>query len=428
MLQALQQEVTPFLAARRWLIAFSGGMDSTVLLHAVQQTLQQLPADNKPELIALHVHHGMQAAADEWQQHCADMAASMGVQFVAERITLAANGSRELAAREARYRVFARHVQEGDCLLLAHHQDDQAETMLYRLCRGAGLHGLGAMRSRRPFGRGWLLRPLLACQRQALASYAAQHELHWVDDPSNCEEHHDRNFLRRQIMPLLQSRWPQAVASMARAARHLQQAQSLLDELAELDLLAAGHGNDGEAWLGIAGLSRLSPARQNNLLRYWLRQQQLPLSEKQLHTLLSTVIESQPSAMPALRIGGWVLRRYRQRLYLCAAQPEPLLPCDWHTGGVLHLPDGCCYRLSEPRNMVLQVRPRCGGEKIRLPGSRHSRLLKTLLQERQQPAWRRDRLPLFYYQGELLAAGEWLSEQGEAVLRGARIVRCAPGD
>ena len=251
--------------ARTWHIAFSGGLDSTVLLHLLADLAKH---HSLPALSAIHIHHGLQAAADAWPQHCQSVCDTLGVPLLIERVSVQPGASLERAARDARYAVFSALTQADDVLLTGQHRDDQAETLLFRLLRGAGVRGLGAMPQQRPVGQGTLIRPLLDVARTELERYAKAHQLRWIEDPSNQDRQFSRNYLRHQVMPRLTGRWPQAQASMARSATHLREAQGLLDELAQMDLAQASTAHDFQ-WLRLpslelAPLTAVSAGRQRN--------------------------------------------------------------------------------------------------------------------------------------------------------------------
>lgn len=267
----LLQALAPWREARGWCVAFSGGLDSTVLLHLLARLAR---SEALPALSALHVHHGLQTAADAWPAHCQVVCRSLGIPLRVERVQVAVGGSIEQAARAARYRAFQASLGEGQVLLTAQHLDDQAETLLFRLLRGAGLRGLAAMPASRPLGGGRLCRPLLGVSRAELEAYAQTHRLDWVEDPSNQDPRFSRNYLRQEVMPRLASHWPQAAAGMARCAAHLREAEELLGELAAIDLRACRAPSDLD-WLdlpriALEPLRRLGAARQRNLLRAWL--------------------------------------------------------------------------------------------------------------------------------------------------------------
>jgi tRNA(Ile)-lysidine synthase len=257
---------------RRYVVAFSGGLDSTVLLHALATSAAQ----HKAGLLAVHVNHGLQPAADEWVEHCRAVAADLQVEFRVERVAvdLAAGRGLEAAAREARYGTLRSLLETDDWLLSAHHQNDQAETLLLNLLRGGGPAGLAGISDIRRFGAGWLARPLLSFSRSELLAYAELHELSWIDDPSNTDQGRDRNFLRHEILPRLTARWPDAVACLQRSGRIAGDAASLLDDLAAIDATGVCAGRDR---LRIDALIDLPAARQRNVLRYVIRGLGLPL-------------------------------------------------------------------------------------------------------------------------------------------------------
>ncbi|MFS2200468.1 tRNA lysidine(34) synthetase TilS, partial [Pseudomonas sp. Pseusp3] len=261
----------PWRNAATWHIAYSGGLDSTVLLHLLAHLAK---TESLPALSAIHVHHGLQAVADAWPEHCRSVCAALGVPLQIVRVQVQPGASLERAARDARYHAFSEVIRPGEVLLTAQHRDDQAETLLFRLLRGAGVRGLSGMPRQRPLGKGHLLRPLLDATRAELEAYAAAHQLRWIEDPSNQDRQFSRNFLRHQVFPVLTTRWPQAMATMARSAAHLSEAQGLLDELAQIDLNQARTANEFD-WLGLpslelASLEKLSAARQRNALSHWL--------------------------------------------------------------------------------------------------------------------------------------------------------------
>ncbi|MGA9661556.1 MAG: tRNA lysidine(34) synthetase TilS, partial [Pseudomonas alloputida] len=265
--------LTPWLNAPAWHVAFSGGLDSTVLLHLLADYARNHVS---PPLRAIHVHHGLQSAADAWPAHCQAICDNFGIELQVIHVQVSPGASLEQAARDARYAAFRQVLGPGDILFTGQHRDDQAETLLFRLLRGAGLRGLAAMPVQRALGPGSLVRPLLGCSRQQLQDYGKAQGLVWIEDPSNADTQFARNYLRGEVMPHLQQRWPQASQNFARAAEHLGEALGLLDELAQEDLALARKGAP-IAWpgldsLGLATLVALSPARQRNALQYWLSQ------------------------------------------------------------------------------------------------------------------------------------------------------------
>ncbi len=412
-LSRLGRAAAPDNPPRAYLLAYSGGLDSTVLLHLLAQA--------GAPLRAVYVDHGLQPDSAAWGAHCRALCQRLEVVFTLHRVQAhpAPGESPEAAARRARYQALADILAADEALLTAHHQDDQAETVLLQLLRGAGPRGLAAMPAARPLGRGWHLRPLLAYPRADLLAYAQAHELHWVDDPSNACLDYDRNFLRHQLMPVLRQRWPAAGRTLGRAARACAEASELMAELAAQDLAAAGAGTDR---LPLAGVRGLSLARRRNALFHWLRQRGARAPSAAQMAQIEAMLAAAGDAAPRLDWDGWSLRRYRDALYLLPAGAcRPLsLALDWDGRVPLDLP-GLGRLVMKPargrglrRECVaggLRVTFRQGGERCRPVGMRHSRPLKKLLQEAGVPPWQRQRIPLLFIDGQLAAVvGYWVCE------------------
>ncbi|MDH1509754.1 tRNA lysidine(34) synthetase TilS [Pseudomonas mosselii] len=408
--------LTPWLNAPAWYVAFSGGLDSTVLLHQLADYTRNHPA---PPLRAIHVHHGLQAAADAWPDHCRAVCAALGVELDVLPVQVAPGASLEQAARNARYDAFEKRLGLGEVLFTGQHRDDQAETLLFRLLRGAGLRGLSAMPQQRPLGQGSLVRPLLGLSRQQLQTYADMHGLVWVDDPSNSDTAFARNFLRGEIFPILRQRWPQAEANLARSAEHLGEAMGLLDELAASDL-AIACDNAPLPWLELYSLSlevlaAMSPARQRNALQFWLSQR-TRLPDSRHWAGWNDLRDAAADACPVWRLTDGELHRSHGRIWwlngvwLAAVSGNyPWLD----SGQPLRLPGNGSVRLmSAPLGEGLHIRYRQGGEIMQLPG-RGRRDLKRLLNELQVPHFVRPRLPLLY-RGEQLLAVANLPELAQA--------------
>lgn len=408
------------------LVGFSGGVDSTVLLH--------LLADAGLSLRALHVHHGLHADADAWAAHCRSTCESLGIPLIVARVEVTRAGAGlEAAARDARHAAFADHLRDGETLVLAHHRDDQAETVLLRLLRSSGTGGLAAMRTRRVFGRGEVWRPLLDIPRADLLAYAQTKGLSWIEDPSNTDESLDRNFLRARVLPLLAERWPQATSAMARSAALLAEEARLLDgETAKR--LALVQGVD-PAVLAVDGLLALDPAWRHRVLRAWIAALGLPpLPGAAFACIDDEMLPVRSDAEPEYRWAGCVLRRWRNLLHAEVARPA--LPADWqaewsgaeplalpsgdrlafaHVGAGMTATTRSDGELVAARSAPTRARPaptmvvrgRRGGERITLPGRQHSHALKKVLQDLGVPIWERERLPLLFADdGELLAVGD----------------------
>lgn len=408
--------LTPWLQAPAWHIAFSGGLDSTVLLHLLADYARTHPA---PPLRAIHIHHGLQPAADAWPAHCEHVCANLGVELRVIHVQVAPGASLEQAARDARYAAFTNVVGPGEVLFTGQHRDDQAETLLFRLLRGAGLRGLTAMPAQRPLGQGSLARPLLAIARQQLHAYAQAQGLTWIEDPTNSDTAFARNYLRGEVFPVLQQRWPQASQNLARCAAHLGEAQGLLDEVAQADLAKAEEGA-AAAWLGLdslalAVLAALSPARQRNALQYWLSHR-TRLPDARHWAGWADLRDAAADAQPTWRLADGRLLRSNGRIWWLSGDwlQAPQGEFAWADSAcALALPGNGSVRLTVSKPLAgLTVRYRQGGEVLELAG-RGRRDLKRLLNELQVPPFVRSRLPLLY-QGERLLAVANLPALGQA--------------
>lgn len=401
-------------------IAFSGGLDSCVLLHALCQLRETLALS----LHALHVDHGLHVHSSDWARQVQQTCERLNVPCTVERaqVTQAGGHGLEAAARRARYAALARHVGPGEVLLTAHQADDQAETVLLQLLRGAGVHGLAAMPAIMPFHAGRLARPLLDFTRAQLATWAAQENLQWIEDTSNSDLRFSRNYLRHRVFPLLEAHWPGASRRMTRSAGVAAEAVELLDELAQSDWNGC-HGTEPDA-LSVSALRRLPAPRCRNLLRYWLRRRgfQAP-SAMHLDQVLAQVMRDPRSNQATIRWPGIEVCRYRDEL--TALRPRTETDSRWRNQwnlvepleipgvGRLHAEESQGEGLSRERigESPLVVGLRQGGEVCRLAGHVHHHKLKKLLQETGIPPWERSRIPLVYVNDDLAAIGDrWVCE------------------
>jgi tRNA(Ile)-lysidine synthase len=413
------------LNADHIVVGFSGGLDSTVLLQLLADLGRQGLLSAR--LSALHVHHGLQPEAELWLQQCRARVQALGLGWIERRVQvqLQAGCSLEAAAREARYAVFSEVLQPGSVLALAHHADDQVETVLLHLLRGSGPRGLAGMPQQRALGQGLLCRPLLAVPRARLQQQARASGLQWVEDQSNQDPRFTRNRLRHEVLPALQAMAPGLASSVARSAGLCIEAETLLQELAQADLAAARCEQPNQ--LQVAALAALTPVRLRNALRCWVQELQGPLNgasitHEALQQCRSSLLESRADASPVLAWGEGErrleLRRYRQRLYL--VKPMPQLPdsLDWNPAELLPLP-GVLGSLQCPAALAvagrgwpqLTVRFRSGGERVALAG-RPQRSLKALLQEAGLPPWLRPCVPLVYCGEQLLAVADLFTCSG----------------
>lgn len=423
-------------------VGCSGGMDSSVLLACAAGSALL----RSRGVHALHVNHGLHPEADAWADHAAALAAKLDVPMRINRVRVDPRGQGlEAAAREARYRAYQQHLSPGAVLLLAHHQDDQAETVLLRLLRGSALDGVAAMRAWRALGPGWLARPWLDRPRSELLLCARALHLDWSEDPANTDPQHDRSYLRQTIWPNLQARFPQVSMRLARFAGHARAVQTLVDEHT-VQRLADLRVNATQEALAIPGLLQLSDLMFGEVLRRHALELGAPApGYHEIARIRREVIQARGDAEPLLRWRGHAYRRYRERLYLLRWQawmdavPELVTwEARWPAGssalvlpyglGTLHCRDADGHTQSLPCDLILRFRR--GGERIRPSAAQPRRELRLLFQEAGMPGWERAIVPLVYAEGELLAAlGLICSEALRQRLGGLQLVhdRANPG-
>ena len=412
----------PPLADAPILVGYSGGLDSSVLLH-------RLANDDDARargLRAIHVHHGLHPDADAWAAHCARTCALLDIQLLVVHVTVERHSGLGLegAARHARHRAFNEALLQGEILALAHHRDDQAETFLLRALRGSGADGLAAMRPWRAYAQGWLWRPLLDIPRDALRTFANEHALRWIEDSANADADFDRTFLRHRLLPLLRERWPHADAGLARSAGLSAQAADLLD--AE-DAALLARVQRSNRTLDANAVRSLPAARRARVLRRWIAGLGLPPLPGQGVTHIETdLLGARADAEACFEWAGARVQRWRDLLH--AAPPREALPkdfsCEWDGRAPLQLPTGDLLELSGANSFeaCIRVHARLGGERITLPRRTHRHALKDVLVRQDFPPWERARMPLLSTSdGELLAAGDtivsarldaWLSDRG----------------
>ena len=404
------------------LVGYSGGLDSTVLLHQLAQDVDARAGG----LRAIHVHHGLHPDADAWAAHCACICHLMDLPLLVVHVTVATGSGLGLegAARDARHRAFNDALGEGEILALAHHRDDQAETFLLRALRGSGVDGLAAMRLWRVYGHGWLWRPLLDHPREALRAFAIEHAMRWIEDPANADAGFDRTFMRTRLLPLLRERWPNADVGLARSAGLSAQATELLD--AE-DVVQLARVQRSARSLDADALRTMSTARRARVLRRWIAGLGLlPLPGQGVAHIETDLLSARLDAEARFDWAGARVQRWRNRLY--AAPLREALPndfaCEWDGRAPLQLPTGDLLELAgaEAFDTCVRVHARHGGERIALPRRSHRHALKQVLLQHGVPPWERARMPLLSAaDGELLAAGDaivsarldaWLGERG----------------
>ncbi|MGV3984972.1 tRNA lysidine(34) synthetase TilS [Citrobacter portucalensis] len=411
---------TSLLNSQSILVAFSGGLDSTVLLH---QLVLWRALHPDVALRAIHIHHGLSPHADSWVQHCESVCAQWQVPLVVERVHLEDDGlGIEAQARRARYQAFAQTLLPGEVLMTAQHLDDQCETFLLALKRGSGPAGLSAMGESSPFAGTQLIRPLLAQTREALEAWARRHELCWIEDESNQDDTYDRNFLRLRVTPLLQQRWPHFAQAVARSAALCAEQESLLDELLASDLAdcITAHGT-----LLLVPLMMVSDVRRAALLRRWLAGLNAPMPSRDgLERIWQEVALAREDASPCFRLGEYEVRRYQSQLWWVKSvdgQSETVIPwLEWKTP--LALPAGLgSVQLISAGELRMPQEDETVSIRFKAPGLLHivgrngGRKLKKIWQEQGIPPWRRDTTPLLFY-GETLiaAAGIFVTREGAA--------------
>jgi tRNA(Ile)-lysidine synthase len=403
-------------------VAFSGGPDSSALLHA----LAQMPEARKRGLRALQVDHGLHAASAAWARHCVDFCKALEVPLTVVRVEVEDSRGEgiEAAARRARRAAFAGHLRDGEWLVLGHHHDDQVETVLLKLLRGAGPEGLGGMRALRPFARGFLWRPLLETPRGTLRKYLSENELTCVDDPANANPRFARNVLRAEILPRLARYWPHAEASILHSAQLCRAAAEYIDgdaRTALASLRRAGDTLDAAGWLELPDALR-APA-----LDAWLHAHGFahPPDASRAELERQAAVAASDS-VPIIAWANTEVRIWDGRLH--AMPPLAAVPDGWQSpwdGAPLALPGDCGTLLLEAAShhargvrfdRPLQVRLRRGGERIKPAGDPHTRELRDLFQHARVPPWLRARCPLVFDDHELIAvAGLWISDHGKMV-------------
>jgi tRNA(Ile)-lysidine synthase len=417
-------QLVPLLpAGSKLLLGLSGGMDSVVLLHVLNALAPKLGFT----LSAMHVHHGISPNADAWAQFCAGICARYRVPLVIKHVDISplkgAHGI-EASARKLRHAAFAE--SEIPFVALAHHADDQAETLMLQLLRGAGLRGVSAMPLVRKQGRQLLLRPMLESSRTDLLAYAQKHGLEWIEDESNTDVCYPRNFLRHRLFPLLEERFPAWRDTLGRSANHFAEAAGIIGEVALAD-------GAGETLLAVAKLEILSLPRGKNLLRHFLHGQGAPMpQEAQLDDMMSQLLSARDNADICVNFGDWQVRRYRGLIHVMKALPifDPMLRLDWHGELTLYWPpmrrelhftqlDGQGISLERLSQGQVSVRLRNGGETLRPHALAARRSMKNLLQEHGVPPWQRERLPLLFCGEELVCvvgvavAAKFQAREGE---------------
>jgi tRNA(Ile)-lysidine synthase len=404
--------------ARGLVVALSGGADSAALLEGLAALgaggFRGLP------LRAVHIDHGLQAAAAEFREACRNLCEHLGVPLSLIRVEVQSEAglSIEAAARDARYAALAAQLQRLECLLTAHHRQDQAETLLLQALRGAGVKGMSAMPVCRVLGPGWHVRPLLDVPHRELLQWGGRPENFHAIDPMNEDLRFDRTYLRKAVWPLIETRWPGAEIALARSARHMADAQELLEGAAAADVARL---RDGDA-LSVPGLRALPQANRMNAIRAWLKEAGVEApSTARLVEALRQVFDADADHQPAIVWGNKALRRYRQRLFLTEADcPRLEGHRSWATalGSSIALGANLGHLAwsaqiggiaADALPPVVIVRRRDGGETLKPARLAKTQTVQHLCQSQGVLPWMRDALPLVFAGDELIAVADlWL--------------------
>ena len=428
----LSEHLNKFNKANHLYVGYSGGLDSHVLLHVIIELI------GKKRITAVHVNHQLSSNSDIWQKHCEDRCLEIGVDIICKTVSIKNRGTGiEDAARNARYSVFEKLLKKNDLLILAHHADDQIETMLFRLFRGSGIKGMSGMPISRLLGNGELFRPLLPFFRRDLESYASANQINWIEDDSNLDIAFDRNFIRHKLIPTINERWPNSSFKLNRSANIFAESDFLINILAQKDFKIVKEVSERVGWsISIDKLNGFEIIRQKNILRYWFNLHNLTLpSHAVLDNALNQMIGSKIDAEPIVSWGDLQLRRFNKKLYLLPLNFEDpnysvkkkkgreLLEKNsikWDGSSHLILPDSSslCVKLKMKGGLRidvkknLEIRFRSGGERCKPKGRSGSNTLKKLFQEYTLEPWLRNNIPLIYIDNRLAAVGDlWVCDE-----------------
>ena len=430
--EALTQQLQQFADQyniQTWCLAYSGGVDSQVLLHLLHLT--------SLKITAVYIDHGLQDASREWASHCQHQCELLDVPFQVIRVNAQPEKgeSPEAAARTARYDALEKIIKKNDCLLTAQHLNDQAETVMLQLLRGGGAAGVSAMPVMSAFSRGRHCRPLLNVSQQAILDYAEANHLCWVEDPTNQQQNYDRNYLRHSVMPALYERWPASSKTLSIFAQQQAENVQLLEQLAVIDLLNIQQSDNS---LDITKLVELDDARLRNAFRYWIKTSKSPMPSR---SVLSQIIQQMlVDTHDTKAVVSWAsveVRRFKERLYLLnKVQHDASQKLLWDGKNQIELASidkRIEFKICQTGNdidfvlrsdilqMTLSIRFRQGGERIQPAGRKGHHDLKSLFQEASVPVWQRDKIPLLYAGEDLLAVvGYWLA--GDFAIKGEGIL------
>ena len=415
-LDIIERQIKPLLP-NKFCIAFSGGMDSTVLLHVMKNII-----DEKSQIRAIHINHNIVDNSKVWTRTCKSICKNFGIDIEIISLEVTHNGyGLEAAARDERYKKLKEKLYENEYLLTAHHEEDQMETVFLRMARGTGLDGLQGINEKYSFGEGIIFRPMLEVSKTSVMDYAKEHQLKWVEDSSNQDTHFDRNFLRKKIIPQFRERWPSIASSVSRLSQLSAQNIKILNQIAEEDIGPIANMNE----LPLAKLLDKSFERANNMLRYIILANGMSIpSMKTLQDGLKEMLDPETDKS-VIAWKDYCIRKYKNHLYFLSnsdLEPNKVdVRIPWEIGKTVNLGenigsieatfihgDGLSIEKCENK---LTISYRQGGELIKPIGHRINKSLKNLFQENQILPWMRDKIPLIYYQDELVSVADlWFNQ------------------
>lgn len=406
--EVLKQYFKENESTQSYVLGYSGGLDSSVLLHAMAKFSE---GNTNFQFKCVHINHGLQKEADAWQKHCKETASKLGVEFQSFQLNESCprGESLEAWARAQRYSIFQSLLDANTALITAHHQDDQVETFFLNLFRGSGVAGLSSMPTVKILGQGLHVRPLLALTRADLEQYAQKNDLTWIEDPSNKNEDFDRNYLRNKLLPSLQGRWQGLYKIISATSRRMQDTQKLLQEMAEQDLKQCLNSKGA---LSLILFKQLSLVRQKNLLLHWPKKNYLDIpGQRHVEQCLSNLCLDNESMSGCVSWGNTELRRYRDYLYLMSKQKEEKNDFfQWNIYESKKLPSGklsATIKIGKGlkkelfSNETCEIRFRQGGESIYCENNGTHVDVKNLFQEFGVLPWYRNAIPLIYLNDEL---------------------------
>jgi len=370
-----------YLSDKNIVVALSGGVDSVVLLHYL---CEHYPG----QVRAVHINHNLSMYCHQWQSFCESLCKKAKVDFTSIDISIENTSNIEEIARKKRYLSLTSELKDNEILCTAHHQDDQAETLLLQLFRGCGVAGLAAMPSSKQLDNGELYRPFLSLSRKQILEYAVSNHLGWIEDDSNHNLNFRRNLLRLEYVPSLAKVFPGLVANIARSAKHQSDALDLIRQLAEMDI--ESHALIKNNRLQTKGLMHLSGARAVNVIRHHLNRLNYLSPSEKVMTEITALIGAKEDAKSLVAWHDYELRRFQGELYFINKKaPQSIKDCPYFA------------KLNNLPNFAIHFRQE--GQKVQLKGKKHSQSLKKVLQEANIPPWERQTLRMYYVKGELRA-------------------------